>query len=146
MPLPLLLLGAGKFLRALPLSAYLAIGVVGFIGIREWQHSRAVDRLEQDVAAMTSQRDAELRGKLEYQAALSDVTANRDALAQDIRRQNDAIAKLQTDLQATERAASLAAVRALQKGRESAEALRHPTSTVLPGHAALNDWLAERVK
>lgn len=120
------------------------IGVAVF-GVREFQHWREVRGLEQQIVELTQQRDAETRAKLEITAALSDITANRDALQNRIREQNDAITALQQARTAEQRVAALAAVRALQKGREEAAALRAPESTVPPGHAALNAWLCTRL-
>lgn len=133
-----------KFL-ALPRSAHLAILAVVLVGGLQIKHVLQVRSLNGQITAIAAQRDQELRAKLEYKAALSDVTANRDALTSDLRRQNDAIGRLKADMEAQAQAASLSAVRALQQGREDAAALRQPKSTVPPGHVAMNDWLAERV-
>lgn len=115
------------------------------IGWLQWSHSREVGRLEKDIAAITAQRDTEARQKLEFKAALSDVTASRDHLAAEVRRQNDAIGAMQRAAEQRATEASLAAVRAFNQGRASAEALRQPTTTVAPGHDAMNEWLKARV-
>lgn len=144
MPLPLLALGAAKFFRSLPLGVYLGIAAAAGFGLLQWKHAREVSGLRKDIAAAEQQRDEQLRQKLEFKAALADVTANRDALASEIRRQNEAIAQLQLAKTAAERSAALAAVRALEAGKTVANDLRAPTTTVKPGNVPMNEWLAAR--
>jgi hypothetical protein len=137
------LLSIGAKLLARPAVLAAVIGALVF-GIREFQHWREVGGLEKQIAELTSQRNDQERQKLEFKAALSDVTANRDALAADLRRQNDAVGLLQLKAKEQETVASLAAVRAFNQGRAAAEALRQPTTVIAPGHEPMNTWLAER--
>jgi hypothetical protein len=138
------LLALGGRLLANP--ALLA-GIIGIsiLGIREFQHWREVNGLEKQIATISKARDDERTAKLETIAALSDVTANRDRLVDEVKRQNDAIASLQQAMQQKDSAARLAAVRAFAQGREAAEALRQPTTTVKPGAAEMNAWLCDRL-
>lgn len=140
-----LLLSLGAKLIARPAVLAGVIGALVF-GVREFQHWRETNRLEGHLTAVGLQRDAEERAKLEFKAALSDVTANRDQLAAEVRRQNEAIGLLQLKAKEHETAASLAAVRAFNQGRAAADALKEPTTTVEPGHAAMNGWFDERLK
>lgn len=123
------------------------VGVIGIsiFGIREFQHWRTVNGLEKQIATISKARDDERAAKLETIAALSDVTANRDRLVDEVKRQNDAITSLQQTMQQKDSAARLAAVRAFNQGREAAEALRQPTTTVKPGVAEMNAWLCDRL-
>jgi hypothetical protein len=140
-----LLLGLGGKLLARP-SALLGIAAaIGFVWLKV-DHVREVRWLEKELVVIAQQRDAETGAKLEYKSALAEVTFNRDQLALEVRRQNEAIAALVTEAKARESAATVAAVRALRAGEKSADDLRAPTSTVPHGDAAMNSWLQERFK
>lgn len=132
----------GKLL-ARPGAIVAILAVAGF-GWIQFDHWRQVRGLESQIAAITQERDAETRAKLETQAALSDVTANRNQLAGEVRRQNEAIGLLSTKAKALESQATVSALRAIEAGKTKADALRAPTSTVPPGNAAMNTWLQER--
>lgn len=126
----------------------LLIGCLGLLvfGGREIHHWREHRADRSALASLERQRDEQARQKLEFRAALSDVTANRDMLVRRLTEQNNAIQALQSARQAEAKEAELAAVRALQRGRIEAMSLRAPTTQIAPGHQAMNEWLAERVK
>lgn len=131
----------------LPWLTYLKIGgavsVLAFIGWREVQHRREVGRLHVAIAVAEQQAAAEKIARLEQETLVAEVTINRDQLAGEVRKQNEAVGRLVLARKAEEQAAALAAVRVLSQAREDAAALRAPTSLVPPGEHAMNAWLQE---
>lgn len=138
-----LLLGYGAKLLARPA---LLVGLASLIamGWLQFSHSREVKKLKAEIST-THKALSETRVALaEHQAALSDVSANRDMWLARVREQNNAIELLHIKAKANQAAAVSAAVRKLQAVRESADELRAPTSKVPPGDVAMNEWLKER--
>ena len=132
------------FLKALPLSAYLALGVAGFIGVREWQHAREQGRLE-------TLLDGERWTVKNLRIAVAHEQANTQRIKAEIQRQNDALTALVAAKKQLETEAQLRAVRRLTAGEAVAADRRRETPTlpetprVPPGHEGLNAWLNERV-
>lgn len=143
MPLPLLALGAGKFLRSLPLSVYLVVGVTAFVGVREWQHARSVNALREDLAAVAVERDAANTRAGEFKNEVGRVEANRNEWKQKSELQSAEIAQLQVTRQLVQQAAALAAVRTLEAGKATTADLLSPTTTVKPGHEGMNKFFDE---
>lgn len=137
------LLAIGAKLLARPAVLIGIVGALAF-GIREFVHWREVRSLTAENAREVAVRQQETHAKLEALAALANVQRDNTALRSKFDEQNLAIENLQRARTAEQRAAALEAVRALQRGREEAEALRQPTTTVRPGNAAMNEWLRER--
>lgn len=91
-------------------------------------------------------RGIELKRRIELEVFAKAVAyANVETIKGQLQQQNAAVERLKIDAEAQSQAASLAAVRAYQKGRAEAERLRLPTSQVPSGAAGMNQWLAERV-
>lgn len=139
------LLGLVGKLLARPALFAGVLGVIVF-GVREFQHHREVNAFKIEITRQIGLYQQERAQRLEASLALSDVSRNRDALASELRRQNDAIGALATKAKAEQATAVLAAVRELQRGQAASEALRQPTTAVPPGAEALNAWLAQRFK
>lgn len=121
-----------------------AVIVLSVIQVR---HALEVRGLNRQIAALTSDLATEHQARADVTAALAEVQVNRDQLALEVRRQNDAIAAHVTRAERAEAVAALRATRLLEQGRQLAEALRRDTGPVRvpPGHAAINAWLAERL-
>jgi hypothetical protein len=122
-----------------------AVAVALLIGYLKLQHAREVRQLKGEIAAVTQQLQAERTARLKAENVALEYRNNRDNLAADLRRQSDAVGRLSIELKAAEQASTVTALRALERGRAEAEALRQPTSTVAPGHEAMNEWLKARV-
>lgn len=128
------------WLKILPVVAVLA-----FIGAREVHHWREHRQERAITARWTADAVSEKTARLQAEVIALEYMNNRDALASDLRRQNDAIGHFAEKAKAEQVEAVLTAVRRLQLGRTEADLLRQPASAVPPGHAAMNDWLDKRL-
>ena len=133
-----------SWLLLLPAWIKVAIGSLAVIGVLQVRHWMEVRSLKGQITELTQGLDREKAVTVELRVAVSEVQRNRDQLTAEIRRQNDAITRLTLTATAAESKAALAAARALESGRKLSEALRAPTSTVPPGHDAMNTYLRER--
>jgi hypothetical protein len=127
------------WLKILPVVA-----VMSFIGAREVHHWREHRQERAATAAAVAWADAEHAVRLQAEKDALEYKNNRDALAAELRRQNDAIGQFAEKAKADQAEAVLTAVRRLELGRASANLLRQPTTIVPPGHAAMNHWIEER--
>jgi hypothetical protein len=138
---PLVARAAGlPWLRILPVVA-----VLGFIGYREMHHLLEHRRARAAIAAATARGAADQVARLKAEAVALGYQNNRDALAADLRQQNEAIGQFAEKAKVEQAEAVLAAVRRLELGRAAADLLRQPETIVPPGHEPMNAWLVERV-
>ena len=121
-----------------------AVGVV-IIGALQVAHWIKVRGLEKQMERLEVNLPLEKAATADLRIAVSDVSANRDKLESRLREQNSAIDNLQVRAKASESRAALLATRLLQVGTKQAEELRLPTTTVPPGHEAMNNWLQNRL-
>jgi len=122
-------------------TAIVAAVILGAVHARHWWVERG---LRAEIATVTVDRDQQRAAVAEMKIAIADVSANRDRLASTVRSQNEAIAVLEQRAKAAETAAALRAVRVVSRGREEADALRAPKSTVRPGNDAMNAWFQQQ--
>ncbi len=123
----------------------LLVGVVSAVALGGMALKGKIERSrhEKERAALVLQiKDAQLQAKAEREARLI-LEQDRDDKVARIREQNDAITSMALKAQQLETTASIEAVRAFNRGRESAAALRQPTTTVKPGSAEMNAWLQQ---
>lgn len=132
-----LLLGMPTWVKA----AIAGAALLGLLQVRHWWEVRG---LEKQIATLTDERDAERTANAALRVSLSEVQANRDTLESRLREQGRAIELLQVTAKAAESKAALASARAIAAGRKASEALRAPTTSVPPGHGAMNEWLRIR--
>lgn len=131
-------------LSFVPLKGWLALGLAGVLAGALWYHQHEIGERDDLIA----ERDKTI--------ATRDITIANQALSISAERlsvtklqaavdvSNHTIEEQALRLKAVQLTASAAASQAFTKGMAAAEALRAPTSTVQPGHAAMNDWFAER--
>lgn len=136
------------FAMILGLPTWLKAALVGaaLLGAVQVQHWWEVRGLNNQIKNLTMELGQEKVANAELRIAVSDVSANRDKLVSTIKEQNGAIELLRADGQRLSAEASLRVTRAFERGRAVSEGLRSPTSTVPPGHAGMNEWLANAFK
>ena len=132
------------FMLGLPATVKIALVGLALVCALQARHWWQMRGLEREIATLTQALYQERTANADLRVGLSDVQANRDTLASRLREQGRAIDLLQARAKQAESAAALAAARALEAGRRASEALRAPTTTVSPGHDAMNTWLQER--
>lgn len=146
MPLPILALGAAKFLRSLPLGVYLGIAAAAGFGFLQWKHSREVGALEKTVSTLESTLTQE---RLVHANTLVSLQAERGivtTLTARIDKQNAEIKNWQAIAQASDAAASRKAGEALRAAEKAADAIRSGHVHIEPGHEGLNAELCRRFK
>jgi len=131
---------------ALPNWLKVAAASAVVIGVLQLQHWWTVRSLRGEITDLTQALALEKAATADLKVGLSDVQANRDTLTSRLREQGRAVEQWQVRAKLAESAAALAATRATQAGRAQSEALRAPTTTVAPGHEALNEWLRMRLQ
>jgi len=133
------------WLLALPNWIKVAVAGVAVIGVLQVTHWIKVRGLDSQIERLEVELALEKGAVADLRIAVSDVSANRDKLTATIREQNAAVEQMRVEARQAETAANLRVARAIRAGEEEARKLRLPTSTVPPGHAAMNDWLRSRV-
>lgn len=118
------------FLRAVPLTGYVVLGVAGFIGLREWQHAREAGRLEKALLEQSQQIST-------LQRTVAEVQLGAERMDSAVKQQNTDIRAIQAKAKQIETTTHLVAARTLQQFREES-AMHRPM--VPPGHIGMNDW------
>lgn len=132
------------WLLAKPL-VLLGLGAVLVLGVRETQHFFTIRSLRGDITRLEMVLDQERTAAAAFKVALATVESNRATLESIIREMNARLDTLQARARQVEAAANLRVARALRAGEAQAAALRAETTRVPPGHAAMNQWLTERI-
>lgn len=136
------------FFKVVSWPAWVHVGLLSavlFVGM-QWKHTREVHQLEAQIAGYEQTIQSKDASIANLHISVTQERLNVSTLTAQVREQNHAILLMQAKAKEAETEASIAAVRAFNDGRAAAEKLRQPTTTIAPGHAAMNDWLAERVK
>jgi uncharacterized coiled-coil protein SlyX len=137
-----LLLGFATRSVTFPIGLLLAAGLA--FGGLQVKHVLQVRGLNKQIAALEqtiATRDSTIAVQ---HIAISQERLNVTTLTARLKEQNRAIELLQASAKASEAVASAKALEALRAGEKAAEAIRSGHAHIEPGHAAVNQWLAER--